>query len=120
MKHRGCSRLLVIAGLAGMLLGAVDPLEGSVIILAGAGVGALAAFLAGSRHRRLMYWSFALVAAGVAAMFVLSAFGGVGGPTGHSKWWVLVVLPYPAGWIMGLVGSILGLAWGVKPSPAQK
>ncbi len=103
------SRVLMIAGLVAMLIGAIDPLEGSLIILPGSGLVALGALLGKSRHRRLLCWSFGLIAVGVGAMFVLSGFGGTGGSSGHSNWWLLVVLPYPAGWIMSLVGVILNL-----------
>ena len=69
-----------------MLIGAVDPLEGSFIILPGVGLVALGALLGKSRHRVLLYWSFALVAVGVAAMVALSCLGGIGGNTGRSMW----------------------------------
>jgi hypothetical protein len=101
--------VLVIVGLIAMLIGAVDPLEGSLIILPGSGLAALGALLGQSRRRRLLYWAFGLIAVGVGAMFVLSGFGGTGGSSGSSNWWLLVVLPYPVGWIIGLVGVILSL-----------
>lgn len=100
------SRILVIAGLVAMLIGAVDPLEGSLVILPGTGMVALGALLAKSRHQRMLSWSFVLVAVGVGALWGLSAVGGLGGATGRSYWWGLVLLPYPVGWIMGLVGAI--------------
>ena len=99
-------RIFVIVGLVAMLLGAVDPLEGCVIILPATGLVALGALLGSSRHRRLPSRSFVLVSIGVAALWGLSALGGIGGSSGRSKWWGLVLLPYPAGWIMGLVGAI--------------
>jgi hypothetical protein len=108
------SRAMVIVGLAGMLIGAIDPLEGSIIILPSAGLVALGAFLGKSRRRNLLYWSFALTAVGVAALFVLSWFGGVGGPEGHSTWWAVVLIPYPIGWMMGLVGGMLALVESFK------
>jgi hypothetical protein len=100
------SRVLVIAGLAAMLIGAVDPLEGSLLILPGSGLVALGALLGKSRHRRFLLWSFILVAVGVGAGVGFSTIGGFGSPPGHSYWWALVLLPYPVGWIMGLVGAI--------------
>jgi len=103
------AQVLVIVGLIAMLIGAVDPLEGSLIILPGSGMAALGAFLGQSRHRRVVYWAFGLIAVGVGAMFVLSMFGGTGGSTGRSNWWLLVVLPYPIGWIMGLAGVLPGI-----------
>jgi hypothetical protein len=100
------SRILVVVGLVAILVGAADPLEGSLVILPGTGLLALAAWLGNSRHRRLLYWSCALVATGVGAMWGMSAVGGLGGSTGRSMWWAVLLLPYPAGWIMALVGAI--------------
>jgi hypothetical protein len=103
------SRILLVVGLAAMLIGALDPLEGSVVILAGSGVAAFAAYLGGSARRKLLYLAFGLVAVGVAALFVLSALGGTGGNSGRSVWWGLCLIPYPVGWVVGLVGAILAL-----------
>jgi hypothetical protein len=102
-----------------MLLGAIDPLEGSLIVLQGTGQVALGALLGKSRRRVLLYWSLALVAIGVGAMWVLSAFGGFGDSTGLSKWWGLLLLPYPVGWLMGVAGSILALVESFK-RPADR
>ncbi len=102
-------RALAIIGLAGMILGAVDPLEGSVVILPGVGLAALAAFLGKGRWRVLLYWALVLVAVGAAAMWILSTLGGIGGSTGRSDWWGLIVLPYAVGWVMGVVGGVLTL-----------
>lgn len=102
-------RALVIVGLVAILVGAIDPLEGSLVILPGAGLLAFAGWLGGSRHRRLLYWACALVAAGFGVMWGMTAVGGIGGSTGRSIWWTLLLLPYPAGWIMALVGAIRSL-----------
>lgn len=107
MKETGrWSRILVIVGLVAMVIGALDPLEGSLVILPGTGLVALGARLGNSRHRILLYWSFVLVAVGVGALWGLSALGGFGGISGRTNWWALVLLPYPVGWIMGLAGAI--------------
>ena len=98
---------LVIVGLVVVLLGAIDPLEGSVLILVGSGLVAIAALLGKSPQRGLLAVAFVLVAIGVAAMFAMSSCGGVGGSSGHSLWWLLTVLPYPIGWLMGLAGVVL-------------
>lgn len=103
------SRALLVSGLVAMLIGAIDPLEGSLVILLGSVLAVVGALLGKSRHRRLVYWASSLIAAGVGAMFVLSMLGGTGGSSGRSNWWLLVVVPYPVGWIMGLVGVILSL-----------
>ncbi len=110
------SRILAIAGLVATLVGALDPLEGSIVILAGTALLALAAWIGASRHRRLLYWSFTLVAVGVGALWGMSALGGVGGSTGRSMWWLLAVAPYPVGWVMALVGAIRRLREPRRPA----
>jgi hypothetical protein len=111
------SQVLVIVGLIAMVLGAIDPLEGSVVILAGAGLAALGAFLGQSRRLRLLLLASSLLAVGVGALFAMSAVGGIGGKTGRSMWWALILLPYPVGWILGLTGVVLRLRDLAKGSP---
>jgi hypothetical protein len=108
------SKILVIVGLMAMLIGAIDPLEGSLIILPGSGMVALGALLGKSRYRLLLYSAFVPITIGVGMLFGLSGLGGVGGSTGRSNWWLLVVLPLPLGWIIGLVGTILKLMESFK------
>ena len=94
-----------------MLLGAVDPLEGSLLILPGSGMIALGLCVGKAERRLLRYWGwvFILIAVGVGALFGLSAVGGFGGTSGLSMWWGILILPYPAGWLMGVVGAISAL-----------
>ena len=108
------SRRLVIAGLVLMIAGILDPLEGSVVILGGTALSALGAFRSGSRHR-LPVAALVLTAVGVGALLGLSALGGVGGSSGRSLWWLLLCVPYPAGWMLGLVGAVRKLR---EPRPA--
>jgi hypothetical protein len=103
------SRVLIIVGMLAMLFGSIDPLEGSFVILPGVGVVALGAIVGKSRHSNSLCWSFALVALGVAGMIVLSWLGGIGGNSGHSTWWAIVLLPYPVGWLTGLIGAVRSL-----------
>jgi hypothetical protein len=42
-------------------------------------------------------------------MWGLSAVGGFGGSTGRTLWWWLALVPYPVGWVMGLVGAVKSL-----------
>lgn len=102
--HHG--RSFAIAGLVVMLIGCLDPLEGSVLILAGAFLEALAGRLGASRLTRQAVLALGLIAIGVAAMFALSAVGGVGGRTGRSAGWGLLVAPYPVGLVLGLVVAV--------------
>jgi hypothetical protein len=98
------SRWLVIVGLVLMVIGVVDPMEGSVVILGGSILVFAGAFLSRTRYR-LPVTALILIAVGVGAMFGMSALGGVGGNTGRSIWWLLLCLPYPVGWILGLIGA---------------
>ena len=113
-------RILAIPGGIAMLAGALDPLEGSVIIVAGSGLVALSTFLGDTRRGLRVYWIcvFTLIAVGVGAMFALSAMGGVGGRTGRSSWWALPVLPYPVGWIMGMVSLVARLIRSIRDGHA--
>ena len=105
------SRILKVVGGIAMLLGTLDPLEGSLLILPGSGLVALGMFLAGRDRRTVHYWTWAfiLIAVGVGALFGLSAVGGIGGRSGHSMWWGVLILPYLVGWLMGLAGSVSAL-----------
>ena len=105
------SRILGIVGGIAMLLGSLDPLEGSLLILPGSGLVAVAVHLSGKDHRTVLYWTwvFGLIAVGVGALFGLSAVGGIGGQSGHSPWWGVLLLPYAVGWLMALAGAVVGL-----------
>jgi len=116
------SRILVFVGSIAMVVGAIDPLEGSLIILPGSGLVALGAFL-GQSERRLIasrMWAFILIAIGVGALWGLSMVGGLGGKSGHSMWWGVLILPYLIGWSMSIWGvgsprwlSLLGIVVGL-------
>jgi hypothetical protein len=104
-----------------MLLGAIDPLEGSLIILPGSVLLAVGALLAGTRYKKLILWSLALMVIGFGALWWLSALGGVGDIEDGSRrsyWWALVLTPFPVGWVMGIVGAILKLREARK-APAK-
>ena len=116
------SRILVIVGSIAMLVGAIDPMEGSRVILPGSGLVALGTFLGQSERRWIAYrvGVFLLIAIGVGAMWGLSRVGGFGGNSGRSNWWGLLMLPYLIGWSMGIWGPgsprwvlVLGIAVGL-------
>jgi hypothetical protein len=100
------SRILIVVGNIAMLIGAVDPMEGSVVILPGSGLVALGFFLGHSERRLIAYrvGVFILIAIGVGALWVLSWLGGMGGKSGLSMWWGVLILPYLVGWSMGIWG----------------
>jgi len=100
------ARILSVVGMAATVIGCVDPLEGSLLILPGTLLVAVSALLVRSPHRKIAWWAFVLTAVGVGILFGLSALGGVGGETGRSVAWLLVVLPYPVGVIMALITGV--------------
>jgi hypothetical protein len=116
------SRILIVVGSIAMLVGALDPMEGSLVILPGSGLVALGAFLAQNERRWIAYrvWVFILIAIGVGAMCGLTRVGGFGGNSGRSNWWGLLMLPYLIGWSMGIWGPgyprwllVLGIVVGL-------
>jgi hypothetical protein len=100
------ARILVRVGSIAMLVGALDPLEGSLLILPGSGLVALGTILNHGELRLLSYrvGVFILIALGVGALWWLSMLGGFGGTSGRSNLWGLLILPYLAGWLMGILG----------------
>ena len=100
------SNIFVITGGIGMVVGAIDPMEGSLLILPASGLLAIGAYLGQAERRVIAYKvsAFVLTASGVAALWGLSAVGGFGGSSGHSMWWGLLILPYLIGWNMGIWG----------------
>ena len=73
--RRFCSQVLVVVGLVAMLLGAFDPLEGSLLILLGSGLVALGALLGKNPQQGLLGVAFVLLAVGVGALFGLAQSG---------------------------------------------
>jgi hypothetical protein len=89
-----------------MLIGTLDPLEGSVLILLGIAFIAAGAAAGHRPERAISYLALVLAIVGVGLLFGISAVGGVGGNSGRSAWWALVLLPYPIAWVLGLVSGI--------------
>ncbi len=98
------SKPLLVMGSIAFLLGVVDPLEGSVVILAGSVATTAGVWIRGAERRRKAHWAAttAAVAFGVMWLFILSYLGGFGGNSKLSMWWGLLIVPYPLGWISGL------------------
>jgi len=105
------SRVFSIVGGIAMAAGTLDPMEGSLLILPGSGLVVLGLFVGKAEHRLLRYWMwvFILIAAGVGALFGLSAVGGFGGNSGRSMWWGVLILPYVVGWVLALAVAVAGL-----------
>lgn len=98
------------------LLGAVDPLEGSVAVVAGCLLVALHAWLSGAARVLVAYRAGVAVmaAVGVTVLWFISSRGGLGGPEGVPMSWAFLILPYPAALVAGFSGpgGPRWVAWG--------
>jgi len=102
-KKINWARIIYIIGVVALTIGIVDPLEGSVVILAGSALVALSTFLIKDRHWKIFLASFIMILIGVIALFYLSSLGGFGGQSTLSWWWGTLILPYPVGWLLSIV-----------------
>jgi hypothetical protein len=107
--HVGWGELLIILGLIGALAGSLDPLEGAVFVLPGVALISLGTILSKSQLKMLAFWSCVLTAIGIGAMIGLSSLGGIGGDSGLSIWWALVLTPYPVGAVLSFVSGAIAL-----------
>jgi uncharacterized membrane protein YozB (DUF420 family) len=89
------AQIIFIVGVITMLTGAFDPLEGSVIIVAGSFMVFIASLVNKDRHRKLFLTAFVMILTGVVLMFYLSSLGGFG-KDGLSWWYGILIVPYPA------------------------
>ena len=96
-------RILYIIGAIILIIGAIDPLEGSVAIGAGSALLALSTFLRHDRHRKWFMGLFLAITLGIVFLFYFSSLGGFGGSSTLSWWWGLLILPYPIGWLLTIV-----------------
>lgn len=116
-------RLLSIlhkAGVIAVIIGILDPLEGSVVIAAGS---TLLAFTTAATRKPDKNWyllAWIMIVAGVFYLFFISSLGGFLGDTGRGWVWGLPILPYPFGWILTIVLLVRALIRKRKPkSPPQ-
>ena len=93
-KTKPWVRFLLIAGYVAMLVGAIDPMEGAFIILPGIGLVALGTYFTDDQRSIFIVrlWAFFLIFFGVAVMIVTTMIGGIGGDSGYSGWWALLLL----------------------------
>ena len=115
------SAIITLVGGLAVVLGAVDPMEGSLLILPGTGLLLLAARLGKDEHDVMTQrkQAFLLTLVGVSSLWGISFAGGFGGNTGRSMAWSLLLVPYLIGWSMAVWGrgaprwvSWLGIANG--------
>lgn len=107
--------LLYVVGILAFFVGAIDPLEGSVLIVAGSFLITVYKFLRGDRHKKAFLTAFLMITIGVAYMFWISSLGGIGA-NAKSWWWIIPVVPYPVGWLLTAILLYLhaNLKWKLR------
>jgi hypothetical protein len=89
---------MFVTGIFSIIVGALDPMEGSVVILLGSILLAISSHFLQDRHRKIFLAFFLCILIGIVSLFTISDFGGLG--QGYlSWWWGLLILPYPIGWL---------------------
>ncbi|MCJ7758753.1 MAG: hypothetical protein MUP24_11485 [Gillisia sp.] len=104
MKEKTKWKLIIyIIGVIALIIGVLDPLEGSVVIAAGSSLIALSTYLTKDRHWKIFLASLIMIIIGVFFLFYFSSLGGFGGTSTLSWWWGTLILPYPLGWLMSII-----------------
>jgi len=83
------TKVLYIIGIVAIIIGVLDPLEGSVVILAGSVAISFSTYLNKDRHWKLFFTSFLMIVIGVFFLFYLSSLVGFGGNSSLSWWWII-------------------------------
>lgn len=100
-------KVLFIIGIVAIIIGVLDPLEGSAAILAGSFLIASSMYFLKDKYWQLFLVGFILIAFGVFFMFYFSSLGGFGGNSKLSWWLISLIVPYPLGWLLIIILLIL-------------
>jgi len=106
---------MYVFGIIALIIGAFDPLERSVVIVIGSVLIGLSTFLSRDRHWKIFFVSTILIIPGVIAMLYISSIGGFGGKSTLSRWWGILILPYPIGWLISIITLIVRVLKNTKP-----
>ena len=107
MKKIQWIRILYIIGIVAMIIGAIDPLEGSVVIFFGSLCITVSTIPGKQRYWKIFLGSSLMILTGMVFLFLLSSLGGFGGNSKLSWWWSILILPYPIGWLIAIVFIII-------------
>ena len=101
------TRIIYIIGIIALIIGALDPMEGSVVIVAGSAAIAFSTYMSKDKHFSMFLSTTIMIIFGVSSLFYLSALGGFGGTARLSQWWGILILPYPIGWLINIILLII-------------
>ena len=98
-------RYIFILGVIATIIGAVDPLEGSVVIAAGSILLAVSTYFSRDKYFKLFFSGSVLILIGVSLLWYVSSFGGFDPKS--EWWWNLMLIPYPIGWLINIITLII-------------
>lgn len=107
MKKYDWKKIAYILGIVLFLVGTLDPMEGSVLIVVGSIILTFITKRNNDNHWKWFRLNAILITFGVIFLFYLSSLGGFGGASTLSWWWGLLILPYPIGWLLQVVLLLL-------------
>ncbi|MBK6479089.1 MAG: hypothetical protein IPK94_06495 [Saprospiraceae bacterium] len=105
------AHVLFIIGVTTIVIGAIDPLEGSVLIIPGSLLLSYLTYKSRDRMRKGYLLASLLIVFGTSCMFYFSYLGGIGAGSSLSWWYGLLILPYPLGWILTITLLIINLLY---------
>jgi hypothetical protein len=97
--------VVFITGVASLIFGVIDPLEGSILIAFGSICLAISTFFMHDRFHRIFVFAAILVLAGVGALWFISSQGGY--DPKKEWWWNIFILPYPVGWLISIISLMV-------------
>jgi hypothetical protein len=98
-------RFVFISGIVALIIGAIDPMEGSIVIVVGGICLALSTFLMQDRYKKIFLAAGVMILVGVSSLWFVSSLGGF--DPKKEWWWSLLIMPYPLGWLMNIVTLII-------------
>lgn len=107
MDNSKLIKTLFVVGVVLMIAGALDPMEGSVVIAIGSVITAFACYRKNDRHKKYFAIYSACIVLPVMYLFYISSLGGIGGDSGRSMWLGLPILLYPAAWLAAMITLIV-------------
>lgn len=95
------NRRFYVTGIILIIIGALDPMEGSILIELGTLLLTITTQLSKDRHKFLFLISTLLISVGFFSLWFVSSLGGFDPKT--EWWWLIFILPYPIGWLALIV-----------------
>lgn len=106
-------RYVYSIGVTATIIGAIDPLEGSILIAAGSVLLVVSTFFTRDRHYKIFLTSAILILTGVYTLWFVSSLRRVFFEPYNR--WDLLVIPYPTGWLINIIAIIVRAVKKIKP-----